>query len=106
MLSDVSVEVLPEEAGRRLDQMLLARFPSSTRAFCRQAIAEGAVSLNGHPVPKGMKVASPDSESFVLYVPESWQCDVSSGASGAYFSDADTSSVSVTLWSEFESSGT
>ncbi|MBO7655964.1 MAG: RluA family pseudouridine synthase [Kiritimatiellae bacterium] len=56
MLSDLNVEILPEEAGRRLDQVLPARFPSSTRAFCRQAIAEGAVTLNGHPVPKGMKV--------------------------------------------------
>ena len=58
MLSDKTIEILPEEAGQRLDHLLLARFPSSSRAFCRQAIEGGAVTLEGRPVPKGMKVRS------------------------------------------------
>jgi len=49
-----------EESGVRLDAALLARFPSSTRAFCRDAVAEGLVSVNGRPARKGDKLRAGD----------------------------------------------
>ena len=44
------------EGGIRLDAALLSRFPSSTRAFCRDACAEGAVLVNGRVAIKGLKL--------------------------------------------------
>ena len=43
-------------AGARLDAAILAAFPSSSRAFVRDAIAAGAVSVDGRCAPKGMKL--------------------------------------------------
>lgn len=43
-------------AGARLDAALLAAFPSTTRAFVRDAIARGGVLVNGRRAPKGMKL--------------------------------------------------
>ena len=45
--------------------------------------------------PSGMKIASVETAPYLFYVPETWQCDVASGASTAYYSNSDTSSVSV-----------
>ncbi len=42
--------------GIRLDAALLVQFPSSTRAFVREACAEGAVKVNGRPAEKGRKL--------------------------------------------------
>lgn len=55
-----SFEVRPEEAGLRLDGVLLAHFPDSTRAFCRQAVAAGHATVNGRPALKGLKVRAGD----------------------------------------------
>ena len=70
---------------------------------------------NTDGTPDGMKLASGDSASYLFYVPETWQCDVASGATSAYYSNRDTSSVNVMTfsmnysdasaadwWSEFE----
>lgn len=46
-----------ETGGVRLDAALLSRFPSSTKAFVREAIARGAVLVNGRPAPKGLKLS-------------------------------------------------
>ncbi len=54
MIEDVSFIV--ETGGIRLDAALLSRFPSSTRAFCRAACADGDVSVNGKPAIKGLKL--------------------------------------------------
>ena len=56
----------------------------------------GSESEDG--VPKGMKIASAESASYKFYVPTSWQCDVASGATTAYYSITDTSSVSVMVF--------
>ena len=47
---------IAETGGIRLDAALLSRFPSSTRAFCRAACAEGEVSVDGKPATKGLKL--------------------------------------------------
>ena len=54
MIEDAAFIV--ETGGIRLDAALLSRFPSSTRAFCRAACAEGEVSVNGKPAIKGLKL--------------------------------------------------
>lgn len=50
------VEFQIGEGGVRLDAALLSRFPTSTRAFCREACAAGAVRVNGRPAIKGLKL--------------------------------------------------
>ena len=54
MIEDASFQV--ETSGVRLDAALLSRFPTSTRAFCREACAAGDVLVNGRPALKGMKL--------------------------------------------------
>ena len=49
-----------ERGGVRLDAALLAYCPSSTRAFCRQAVEEGSVKVNGRPARKGDKLRAGD----------------------------------------------
>jgi 23S rRNA-/tRNA-specific pseudouridylate synthase len=56
MIRDVRFETGDAEAGQRLDQTLLARFPSSSRAFCRQAVEAGDVRVSGRPGQKGLKL--------------------------------------------------
>ena len=46
-----------EASGVRLDAALLSRFPTSTRAFCREACAAGEVIVDGRPALKGMKLS-------------------------------------------------
>ena len=45
-----------EEGGIRLDAALLLAFPSSTRAFVREAIERGDVLVNGRRAAKGLKL--------------------------------------------------
>ncbi len=45
-----------KEGGARLDAALLSAFPSSTRAFVREAIARGDIRVDGRPAPKGLKL--------------------------------------------------
>lgn len=45
-----------ETGGIRLDAALLSQFPTSTRAFCRTACAEGDVMVNGKSAIKGQKL--------------------------------------------------
>ena len=54
MIEDVAFIV--ETGGIRLDAALLSQFPTSTRAFCRAACAEGDVKVNGRPAIKGQKL--------------------------------------------------
>lgn len=61
MITHATFEVSPSGAGERLDAALLARYPSSTRAFCRQAVESGDVRVNGRPAFKGYKVRSGDA---------------------------------------------
>jgi 23S rRNA pseudouridine1911/1915/1917 synthase len=54
MIEDTSFIV--ETGGIRLDAALLSHFPSSTRAFCRAACAEGEGMVDGRPAIKGQKL--------------------------------------------------
>ncbi len=55
--------------------------------------------------PMGMITASGESADYYFFVPEDWTVDLSTKASGAYFSESDPSSVSVTSW-ELENTDT
>lgn len=45
-----------QEGGVRLDAALLLRFPTTTRAFVREAVAAGAVLVDGRRASKGQKL--------------------------------------------------
>ena len=45
-----------KEGGVRLDAALLLAFPTSTRAFVREAVESGAVTVNGRRAAKGLKL--------------------------------------------------
>ena len=51
-----SQTIVNGEGGVRLDVALLSRFPSSTRAFVREAIESGDVTVDGRRAPKGIKL--------------------------------------------------
>lgn len=48
--------IMAKAGGVRLDAALLSAFPSTTRAFARQAIEAGAVLVNGRSAVKGLKL--------------------------------------------------
>ena len=54
MIENVTFTV--NEGGIRLDAALVVQFPSSSRAFCREACAEGNVLVNGRAAIKGLKL--------------------------------------------------
>ena len=49
-------EFIQNEAGVRLDAALFSRYPQSSRAFCREACAEGTVLVDGRRAIKGLKL--------------------------------------------------
>jgi 23S rRNA pseudouridine1911/1915/1917 synthase len=61
MLFRLSFTPQAHEVGLRLDTALLARFPSSARAFCRQAAESGGVRVNGRTGLKGYKLRLGDT---------------------------------------------
>jgi len=65
MIHNSLFEVGAPEAGQRLDVVLHARFSSSTRAFCRQAVEAGEVLVNGRPGLKGAKLRAGDAVAVV-----------------------------------------
>jgi len=50
---------------------------------------------NDPDVPKNMQLASREDVAYCLYVPKSWNVNLDSGVSSAYYSSSDTSNVSV-----------
>lgn len=58
MIINQSLIVRTEEEGLRLDALLGVRYPSSTRAFCREAISSGKVTIRGAHAVKGRKMHS------------------------------------------------
>ena len=44
------------QSGVRLDAALFAAFPTTTKAFAREAVLSGAVKVNGAKVPKGRRL--------------------------------------------------
>ena len=65
MIQNATFNVSAEEAGGRCDTVLLARFPSVSRAFCRQAVESGLVYVNGRPCLKGRKLHVGDAVTVV-----------------------------------------
>lgn len=63
MIERATFDARPDEAGLRLDVALAARFPASTRAFCRHAVESGRVLVNGQPCLKGYKLRPRDAVS-------------------------------------------
>jgi 23S rRNA pseudouridine1911/1915/1917 synthase len=63
MIQNATFEAQAEESGKRLDVVLLARFPSATRAFCRRAVEAGQTLVNGRPGLKGYKLRAGDTVS-------------------------------------------
>lgn len=60
MIRHATFCVTAEESGQRLDSVLHARFPSSSRAFCRQAVESGNVLVKGLACLKGQKLRAGD----------------------------------------------
>jgi len=56
MIRHATFTVMPQEIGQRLDSVLYARFPTSSRAFCRQAVEAAQVVVGGRPCLKGTKL--------------------------------------------------
>ena len=54
MIEGKTVQV--KEGGVRLDAALLVAFPSTSRAFVRDALRRGSILVNGKTAPKGMKL--------------------------------------------------
>ena len=52
----VKTEFINEQSGVRLDAVLLGMYPSSTRAFVREAVESGKVLVNGRRAAKGLKL--------------------------------------------------
>ncbi len=52
--------VSKEEAGRRIDRIILERYPSLSRSRCREYVAAGHVRINGTRVKKGARVGEGD----------------------------------------------
>ena len=53
--------IAAQSGGVRLDAALLLAFPSTTRAFAREAIESGAVLVNGRRAAKGLKLRGGES---------------------------------------------
>ena len=65
MIQNKTFHASTEEVGERLDAALLARFPSASRAFCRQAVESGQVLVEGQPCLKGYKLRVGDAVAVV-----------------------------------------
>ena len=63
MIENTSFQV--KEGGVRLDAALLLAFPTSTRAFVREAIAKGDIRVDGRPAPKGFKLRGTETVQVV-----------------------------------------
>ena len=62
--------------------------------LCLICLFATACSNKNKDVPEGMKSVTVSGEPFILYVPESWNDNSSSGISGAYYSSPQTVLVS------------
>ena len=62
--------ILQPTGGIRLDAALLLAFPSSTRAFVREAIARGDIRVNGRHAAKGLKLRGGETLSIISLLEE------------------------------------
>lgn len=71
--------------------LIVAAALALTLAGCKKDDSEYAP-------PTGYQLASDENADYCLYVPDEWTLDMTTAASGAYYSAADPSSVSVMAW--------
>ena len=73
-------------------------FVKKISAFAAGLILAGALCGCGNPAdnfaPKEFKKISPENAGYVLYVPDSWTADISTGVTTAYVSAKDRSNIS------------
>ena len=73
-------------------------FVKKISAFAAGLIIAGALCGCGNPAdsyaPKGFMKISPENADYVLYVPDSWTADISTGVTTAYVSAKDRSNIS------------
>lgn len=68
-------------------------------ALCLVAAALMLTGCNSdNEAPTGYKTASGEAADYTFFVPEEWTVDLSTGATSAYCSTEDPSSVSVMAW--------
>lgn len=63
MVLGETLTVAPPDDGSRLDVLVASRFPSSSRALVREAIACGDILVNGGAAAKGYRVRAGDTVS-------------------------------------------
>jgi 23S rRNA pseudouridine1911/1915/1917 synthase len=59
-----------EKSGDRFDVAVLAKYPSSSRAFVREAIESGNITVNGSPSKKGRKLHAGEVVSIISLAEE------------------------------------
>ncbi len=73
-------------------------FVKKISAFAAGLILAGALCGCGNPAdnfaPKDFRKISPENAGYVLYVPDSWTADISTGVTTAYVSAKDRSNIS------------
>ncbi|MBQ7600357.1 MAG: hypothetical protein IJU57_06785 [Clostridia bacterium] len=62
------------------------------------AVCFAAACSQDQYLPRNMKAAYSDADSFRFYIPEKWTKDEGQDSVGAYYSNKDPSSVSVLAW--------
>lgn len=65
-----NAEFIAHEGGVRLDAALFAQYPTSSRAFCREACAAGDVLVNGRAAIKGLKLRGGETVRVVALAEE------------------------------------
>ena len=61
MIKTQTFLISTESAGKRLDRVLLERFPATTHNLIAKAIQEKNITINGQPTEKGYKVQDQDT---------------------------------------------
>lgn len=69
-------------------------------ALCAALVSLGALTAAGcskkeNWIPAGMKLASSDAVDYILYVPDSWTVDISTGVLSAFVSGVDRSNITM-----------
>ena len=61
----ISGKTISARGGARLDAFVLAAFPTSSRAFVREAVESGQILVNGRRAPKGLKLRGGETVEIV-----------------------------------------
>lgn len=75
MITNITIEVGPEDPGERLDLFTAHHVPTTTRAMAIKAIESQGILVNGRPAKKGHKLAAGDRIAIVELLEKSdWRC--------------------------------